>query len=50
MSYRENLTEAGEYTNPDNFNPDGTVRRGTKGHKLKWNKSKHYLEIAGKIR
>lgn len=31
-------------------NPDGTVKRGTKGHKLKWNKSKHYLEVAGKIR
>lgn len=44
------LDRSRRYTNPDNFNPDGTVRRGTKGHKLKWNKSKPYLEIAGKIR
>ena len=44
------LDRSRRYTNPDNFNPDGTVKRGTKGHKLKWNKSKHYLEIAGKIR
>ena len=44
------LDRSRRYTNPDNFNPDGTVKRGTKGHKLKWNKSKHYIEIAGKIR
>lgn len=44
------LDRSRRYTNPDNFNPDGTVKRGTKGHKLKWNKSKHYLEVAGKIR
>ena len=40
------LDRSRRYTNPDNFNPDGTVKRGTKGHKLKWNKSKHYIEIA----
>ena len=44
------LDRSRRYTNPDNFNPDGTVKRGTKGYKLKWNKSKHYIEIAGKIR
>lgn len=44
------LDRSRRYTNPDNFNADGTIRRGIKGHKLKWNKSNHYLEIAGKIR
>lgn len=29
-------------TNPDNFNPDGTIRRGVK---LTWQKSKRYLAI-----
>ena len=29
-------------TNPDNFNPDGTVRRGVK---LTWRKSKRYMAI-----
>jgi len=34
-------------TNPDNFNPDGTIRRGIK---LRWAKSKHYLRMEGRVR
>lgn len=34
-------------TNPDNFNPDGTIKRGVK---LRWVKSKHYLRMEGRVR
>lgn len=34
-------------TNPDNFNPDGTIRRVIK---LRWVKSKHYLRMEGRVR
>lgn len=34
-------------TNPDNFNPDGTIRHGIK---LRWVKSKHYLRMEGRVR
>ena len=33
-------------TNPDNYNPDGTVRKGKK----KWVMSKHYLKLQGQHR
>ena len=33
--------------NPQNYNPDGTIKRGIKLH---WNKSKHYRQIEGRIR
>ena len=34
-------------TNPDNFNEDGTIKKGIK---LKWNKSNHYKKIQLKIK
>ncbi|MBQ3860569.1 MAG: transposase [Clostridia bacterium] len=33
--------------NPQNYNPDGTVRRGIR---LRWVKTKHYLRLEGRIR
>ena len=33
--------------NPQNYNPDGTVKRGVK---LRWSKTKHYLRMEGRIR
>lgn len=37
-------------SNPDNFNPDGTVKRRTGGKRLKWVYSKRYKELAGRLR
>ena len=34
-------------TNPDNFNADGTIKRGIK---LRWNCSGHYRKMAGELR
>ena len=34
-------------TNPDNYNPDGTIRRGVK---LRWMYSKRYKRLAGRAR
>ena len=33
--------------NPQNYNPDGTVKRGIK---LRWTKTKHYLRMEGRVR
>ncbi len=33
--------------NPQNYNPDGTIRRGVK---LRWVKTKHYLRMEGRVR
>ena len=37
-------------TNPDNYNPDGTSKKSSKGHRLHWNFSKRYKKLAGKVR
>ena len=37
-------------TNPDQFNPDGTIRRYPKGQRPKWVKSKKYEVRQGKVR
>lgn len=37
-------------TNPDNYNPDGTIRRSSPGQRMKWVYSGHYRELAGKVR
>lgn len=36
--------------NPEQFNPDGTIRRYPKGQRPRWIKSKNYVELQGKIR
>lgn len=36
--------------NPDNYNEDGTIRKPSRGHRLRWTYSKNYLELAGKLR
>lgn len=37
-------------TNPDNFNSDGTIRRRSKGKKMTWHFSKHYLRMRDQVR
>lgn len=37
-------------TNPENYNPDGTIRRPPKGERMRWNFSKRYKKLAGKVR
>lgn len=37
-------------TNPENYNPDGTIRRPPKGTKMRWYFSKHYKKLAAKVR
>lgn len=37
-------------TNPDNYNPDGTIKRPTKGKRMQWNYSGHYRKMAAKVR
>lgn len=37
-------------TNPDNYNPDGTAKKSTKGNRLRWHFSKRYKKLAGKVR
>ncbi len=37
-------------TNPDNFEPDGTIRRRTKGKKMSWRFSKHYTRMRDQVR
>ena len=37
------------YSNPDNYNPDGTIRRGG-GKRMNWSYSHHYRVMAGKVR
>jgi len=36
--------------NPDNYNPDGTIRRGQRGVRLKWTYSNRYKRLAGRAR
>ena len=37
-------------TNPENYNPDGTIRKPPKGERMRWNFSKRYKKLAGKVR
>lgn len=37
--YNRKLDELSRAENPDNYNEDGTVKKGTKGHKLTWSRS-----------
>ena len=37
-------------TNPEQFNENGTVRRYPKGQRPRWNWSKHYRTLQGKVR
>ncbi|MDD6931261.1 MAG: hypothetical protein PUI95_00400 [Eubacteriales bacterium] len=37
-------------TNPENYNPDGTVRRPGKGHRPHWVKSRRYLKMQAMVR
>lgn len=38
------------YTNPQNYNEDGTIKKPPKGQRFSWYKSKKYIQLAGKIR
>ncbi|MDI6602114.1 MAG: transposase, partial [Thermoanaerobacteraceae bacterium] len=42
IKLQRKLDRSRRATNPDNYNKNGTVKKGTKG---KWKKSKHYLKI-----
>lgn len=46
---QQKLDQSRRITNPNNFNPDGTVCRGG-GRRLHWIRSKRYEKIAGKVR
>ena len=37
-------------TNPENYNPDGTIRRLPKGERRRWNFSNRYKKLAGQVR
>ncbi len=41
------LDRSRRMANPQNYNPDGTIKRGIK---LRWVKTKHYLRMEGRIR
>jgi len=38
------------YTNPQNYNEDGTIKKPPKGQRFSWYKSKKYIQLAGKVR
>ena len=37
-------------TNSENYNPDGTIKRPTKGKRMQWHYSGHYRKMAAKVR
>lgn len=38
------------YTNPQNYNEDGTIKKPPKEQRFSWYKSKKYIQLAGKVR
>lgn len=38
------------FTNPQNYNEDGTIKKPPKGQRFSWYKSKKYIQLAGKVR
>ncbi|WP_043538443.1 hypothetical protein [Ruminococcus albus] len=44
--YQRKLARSRRYTNPDNYNSDGTIKKGIK---LTWNRSNNYLRTLAKI-
>ncbi len=38
------------YTNPQNYNEDGTIKKPPKGQRYCWYKSKKYIQLAGKVK
>lgn len=38
------------YTNSQNYNEDGTIKKPPKGQRFSWYKSKKYIQLAGKVR
>lgn len=47
LAIQRKMDRSRRRSNPDNYNPDGTIRRGIK---LYWNKSKRYERLAGQAR
>lgn len=49
LMLQQKMDRSRRSTNPDNYNPDGTIHRSP-GQRMKWVYSKHYRELAGKVR
>ena len=49
LMLQQKMDRSRRSTNPDNYNPDGTIHR-LPGQRMKWGYSKHYRELAGKVR
>ncbi|MBR2942429.1 MAG: transposase [Clostridia bacterium] len=47
LSLQRKMDTSRRLTNPGNYNPDGTIRRGIR---LSWVKSKRYQKLAGQVR
>lgn len=47
VALQQKMDRSRRAMNPDNFNPDGTIKRGVK---LRWVKSQHYLRMEGRVR
>ncbi|MBR5312671.1 MAG: transposase [Clostridia bacterium] len=50
LMLQQKMDRSRRSTNPDNYNPDGTIRRSLPGQRMKWVYSGHYRELAGKVR